>query len=299
MATRLPIPTLPQIDASRLRAIPLDVSRDLKARWPENRAEWKLAIWQLVFLPWWLWSDNPAPRLPERDLPLPAGGLAGEHVKAQLRSIARRAWLQRAMNVLARTLWLTILVAVVCQGVEILGGPKIVYSAIPWVGVALLIPALLLAICFRPSNSQVARMLDRSFELQERTITALANIGHDLPFDGQRAGIRYLQVADAANALTMIRGNSAFRPMPPVRELVVAIICGLAFASLFFLRGGEGEIPPLQPVSVPEFIPAAQQFVSAPDPSLPGSPLGQSALSPEELQALAEQSGNARQDLLT
>ncbi|MBX3070879.1 MAG: hypothetical protein KF883_10310 [Thermomicrobiales bacterium] len=299
MASRLPLPTLPTVDRVRLEHGARRHWRALAAARPSSRREWKLALWQLVFFPYWFWSDLPKPLLPEKDLPLPMGGPAGEHVKSRFRAIARRTWLQRTLTILARTLVLTILVAALWQCVELFGGPEVRFATVPWVGLVLLLPALMLIATSRPSNAQVARMLDRSFALQERMVTSLINIGHDIPAKGTRAGLRYLQVADAANALTAIRNHHAFRIMPPVRELVLAIIFALALASLYFLRGGGGEVPPLQPAIVPEFIPAAQRYVSGPEADLPSSALSDDGLSEQQLQELAEQSNAIRQDLMT
>ncbi len=299
MATRLTLPAMPKLNSGRLREETRRALHEVSNARPSTRNEWKQALWTIIFLPYWIWSDMSAPRFPERDLVLPPGGLAGEHVKTRLRSISGRTWLERSLNLIARSLTLTMLILAVWQALGTWRGFDVRYGALPWIFAGLLIPALFLALCSRPSNAQVARMLDRSFGLQERLVTALANIGQEVPGEGERAGIRYLQVADAANALVAIRGNRAFRIMPPVRELVLAIVFGLAFASLFFLRGGHDSVPVLQSAVVPEFIPAAQRFITAPDPSLPVSPLAQNTLTAEELQAIAEQAGNARQDLMT
>ncbi len=250
-------------------------------------------------MPYWVWSDNPRPELPILQTSLPKGGPAGDHVASSINGISRRIWIQRALNTLARGAWLGVLVAVLWQALELIGGPKLNASMLPIIAVALFVPAILLALLSRPTRHQTALMLDRSFRLQQRIETALSNIGKSIPQPGERPTVEYLQVADAANALSVVKHDSAFRIRPPIREMVLAIICGLAFASLFFLRGGGGDIPPLDTRFVPEFVPAAQRFVS--EPMVPEAPLPSSVdfTSIAEVQQLVESSNSARQDLQT
>lgn len=231
--------------------------------------------------------------------PVPHGGPAGDHVAASINGISRRIWIQRALTTLARGAWLGALVAVLWQALELLGGPKLNASMLPVIAVALFFPATVLALLSRPTRRQTALMLDRSFRLQQRIETALSNVGYSVPQPGERPTIDYLQIADAANALSVVKHDPAFRIRPPIREMVLAIICGLAFASLFFLRGGGGGVPLLDTRFVPEFVPAAQRFVS--EPTVPEAPLpsnmGFSSIA--EVQQLVESSNSARQDLQT
>ncbi|MEZ4500918.1 MAG: hypothetical protein R2839_12795, partial [Thermomicrobiales bacterium] len=272
MASRLTPPALPHIDLPNPGRLLRTSAKSLVRSWPRDRGEWRLALWRACFFPWWFWSDLPRPRLPEKNVPLPPGGLAGEYVKSRFASIARRTWLQRVLIILIRTVWLTILIAVVWQAVELAGGPPVQFTMIPMAGALLLVPALILMAFSRPTNAQIARMLDRSFHLQERMVTSLTNLGRELPAPGERATLPYLQVADAANALTAIRSNPAFRVTPPFREIMLVLFWSLVLTSLFFLRGGGGEIPPLQSALVPEFIPAAQRYVTGPQTDLPAGP---------------------------
>lgn len=138
-------------------------------------------------------------------------------------------------------------------------------------------------------------MLDRSFALQERVATALGNIGKEVPAEGERASVVYLQVADAANALTAAQEQPAFRLRPPVRELVMAIALALAFAALAFARGTGGAVPPVQSNVVPEFVPAAQRFVQP--EAQPTAPDPQNVPSVAEVQQMVQTSLDNQQDL--
>lgn len=299
MATRLAIPKMPRIEPSQLVANASGAIHDLNAKRPATREAMLRFGWKAVFAPYWLWSDIPAPQPPQRDLPLPHGGLAGDHLAKALRAIALRAWLQRTLTILARAAWLGILVAVIWLAIEVGGGPEFDLGVLKWIAVAIFIPAIVLALLSKPSRHQVASMLDRSFHLQERIVTAIANIGRDVPLPGQRGEMPYLQVADAANAIAVVKSDSAFRVNPPVRELVLAITWALVFASLFFLRGGGGSIPDVESRNVPAFVPAAQQFVNTPEEVQPPQSVGQEVPTVAEIQELAERSNDAREDLLT
>jgi hypothetical protein len=248
-----------RIDSSGVPGLP-GGSLDL----PQGRDLARL-VWKAIFFPYWVWSDMPAPALPKRNPPLPPCGEAGAEVVQALDRVARRAWLQWGITLLARAAWLGLLVAVFWLAVEVGGGPAVDYRALVWLFGALFIPAMVLAIASRPSRERVAAMLDRSFGLQERVVTALGNLGEGLPAQRRPAGLQYLQVADTANALMVIRNDRALRIALPVRELMLVVVCALLFATLFFLRGGRDEVPHVEVMSVPSFVPAAQRFVAAPE----------------------------------
>lgn len=249
------------------------VGRHLAAWRAALTHDWKRLAWQSITAPWWLWSDMPRLPLPTRNPSLPPGGLAGDWVVAGIDRITRRVWIQRAFGIMTRGIWLTLLVGCLWALVEVLGGPALRLRALVGVGIAVEAGSLMVSMLSRPTRQQVARMLDRSFSLHERITTALGNIGVDVPRDGERASVIYLQVADAANAMTAAQEHPALRLRPPVRELVMAVTLGLAFAALVFARGTGGDVPPVQPNAVPAFVPAAERFVQAVNEPPPVDPL--------------------------
>src|SRR5262245_22461998 len=198
--------------ASRVTFTRVEVSLDPRPRlneWRQDLAETvenapsrKLLLWRALWLPYWLGSDNPAPLLPARNQPLPAGGPAGDQVVHMIDDISRRVWIQRALNIIARALWLGLLVGFVWFIVDLSGGPEAHLHSLIYIWAILIIPGLVFAALSRPSRNVVARMLDRSFRLHERMTTALGNLGRDLPEPNQRASVVYLQVADSANVAT-------------------------------------------------------------------------------------------------
>lgn len=255
----------------------------------------RLALWSAATAPWWFWSDMPKLPIPTRNPELPPGGLAGDWVVRGLDRIATRVWIQRAMAIVVRGIWLTLLIGCLWLVLDLAGGPALDMRVLLGIGIFLLLCSLVVAAACRPTRAQVARMLDRSFGLRERITTALGNIGVDIPAEGERAAVTYLQVADAANAITVAQEHPAFRLRPPARELVMAVALGLAFAALAFARGAGGSVPAAESNVVPAFVPAAQRFVQPEPEAVPPDP--QNAPSVAEVQKMVQSSIDNRKDL--
>ncbi len=264
------------------------------------REGWSLLLWQLFWSPLWLGSDVPAPRFPTRDRRPPvAVGAAGEQVVRMLDGLARRLWMLRALSLLVRAAWLGPAVGCVWLLVELNGGPAFDGAFLPPFTAVALTLALLLAVVSRPTRAQVARMLDRSFSLHDRMATAVGNLGRAVPAPGEPAAVPYLQVADAANVVSDIRRHPAFRVRPPVREIVLAIACGLLFTALAFLRGVGGDIPAVAAGVVPAFEPAAERIAAEEAAARVAEPATPDEIPPTtaEVQAQADRSNEAQRDL--
>jgi hypothetical protein len=296
MASRLALPKLPRIEIDVDPRAWVETGRRGLAWRPPRGAALRRALWRGVTAPYWLASDVPAPQLPAREEKAPPAGLAGDQVARLVNEIARRVWLQRALTILARSAWLGLLVGCLWLLVELQGGPELDIRLLVWIAGIIAVPGVIFAALVRPTRRQVARMLDRSFGLQERMTTAVENLGKGVPKDGERAKLIYLQMADAANVVADLRRYPVFAIRPPVRELVMAIVCALLFASLFFMRGVGGGIPPVQAGAVPPFTPASERMAQQPTST---SPTGAQADAPtvKEVQQRAERSNQARQDL--
>jgi len=293
--------------ASRVTFTRVEVSLDPRPRlneWRQDLAEnvadaqdRRLLLWRALWLPYWLGSDNPAPQLPARNQPLPAGGPAGDQVVRMIDDICRRVWIQRALNIVARALWLGLLIGFIWLIVDLSGGPDLHAHTLIYVWAILVIPGLIFAALSRPSRNAVARMLDRSFHLHERMTTSLGNLGRDLPESNQRASVVYLQVADSANVATELRAHQAFNIHIPVREIVAAIACALLLASLFFLRGTSGEIPNVADSPVPRFVPATERFAQQEANAAAAPAVDKNTPSTADVEAKAQRSQQARRDL--
>ena len=112
-------------------------------------------------------------------------------------------------------IWLAPAFAAVLMVVDVLGGPTFDPRPAAIAGVMLLLAGLVLAALSNPSRPLTARMLDRTFGLQERLSTALDDLGLGVPAPGERAPVVYLQMADAANAIAALRSDSRLRPVIP------------------------------------------------------------------------------------
>jgi hypothetical protein len=296
MASRLALPKVPRI------AVDLDLREWVESgrrglAWrPPRGVALRRALWRGATVPYWFASDVPAPHLPAWDKKAPSAGLAGDQVVRQVQEIGRRVWLQRALTIVARSAWLGIFIGCLWLLLELQGGPKLDVRMLIWIAGAIAIPGLVFAALVRPTRRQVALMLDRSFGLQERVTTAIENLGKDVPADGERARLVYLQVADAANVVGDLRRFPVFSPRLPIRELVMAVVCALLFASLFFMRGVGGGIPPVQAGAVPPFTPASERMAKQPTTA---APTGAQANAPTvaDVQKRADRSNQARQDL--
>ena len=179
---------------------------------------------------------------------------------------------------------------------DVVGGPTFDPRPAAIVGGVLLLAGLVLAALSKPSRPLTARMLDRTFGLQERLSTALDDLGLGVPAPGERAPVVYLQMADAANAIAALRNDRRLRPAIPVREVVLVVLCALVLATFAFLRGLGGGLPELAVAHVPPFTPAIER-PAEPEPS--AAELEAAAMAPtvQEVLERADRSAQARRDL--
>jgi len=179
---------------------------------------------------------------------------------------------------------------------DALGGPTFNPRPAAVAGVILLLAGLVLAALSKPSRPLTARMLDRTFGLQERLSTALDDLGLGVPVPGERAPVVYLQMADAANAIAALRNDNRLRPAIPVREIVLVVLCALALATFAFLRGLGGGLPELAVAHVPPFTPAIER-PAEPEPSTAELEAADMAPTVQEVLERADRSAQTRQDL--
>jgi hypothetical protein len=224
-------------------------------------------LWYVFWAPFWVWSDSPKPAFPTRGPAAPRDlGLAGEAVVIGIDRARRRLWVTLAAAAICRAIWLALSFAAVLMLLDVIGGLTFDPRPAAIAGGGLLLAGLVLAALSKPSRSLTARMLDRTFGLQERLSTALDDLGLGVPAPGERAPVVYLQMADAANAIATLRNDSRLRPTIPVREVVLVVFCALVLATLAFLRGLGGGLPELAVAHVPLLPPLLND---PPSPSLP------------------------------
>lgn len=270
---------------------------DVSARDRDPSGSRDLRLWRALWLPYWTWSDAPAPELPRRETALPAQlGLAGQAVVSGIDRIRRRLWLSHAAAHICRGLWLGLLCAAILMLIDVLGGPAFNPRIALALGGVLLVGGLVLATLCKPSRVRAARMLDRSFALHERLTTALDDLGLGVPMPGERAPVVYLQMADAANAIAVLRKDPRLRPAIPVREVVLAVLMGLILCTLAFARGLTGNLPALAEGFVPPFTPAIERPV-APEPSATELQAAEMAPTVQEVIDRSDRSAQAQHDL--
>jgi hypothetical protein len=210
--------------------------------------------------------------------------------------VRRRLWVTLAAAAICRGIWLALAFAAVLMVLDVLGGPTFDPRPAAIAGVVLLLAGLVLAALSKPSRPLTARMLDRTFGLQERLSTALDDLGLGVPAPGERAQVVYLQMADAANAIAALRNDSRLRPAIPVREVVLVVFCALVLATLAFLRGLGGGLPELAVARVPPFTPAIER-PAEPEPSAAELQAAETAPTVQEVLERADRSAQTRHDL--
>lgn len=263
---------------------------------PADRAE---LLWRALWWLFWVWADAPPPETPYRE-PAPRVdlGRAGQAVIDGIDRVRRRLWLNHAMAAICRAVWLGLLIAAALMLVDLAGGPAFDPRLALLLGGILLFGGIVLAALSRPSRARTARMLDRSFGLHERMTTALGDLGLGVPSGSERPPVVYLQMADAANAIAVLRGNSRLRPALPTREITLIVLVGLILATVAFLRGLGVGLPALSAPQVPPFVPAIER----PAPPTPSAAEIAAAASPQTTQEVlerADRSAEARHDLQT
>ena len=254
-------------------------------------------LWRVFWAPFWLWSDVPAPERAGAASSVPREiGLAGQAVVTGIDRVRRRLWVSHAAAAICRGIWLAVAFAALLMLLDVIGGPTFDPRPALVVGSVILVAGLVLAALSKPSRPRTARMLDRTFGLRERLGTALDDLGLGVPSAGERASVIYLQMADAANAIAALRNDRRLRPVIPVREVVLIVLCSLILTTLAFLRGLGGGLPELAPARVPAFTPAIERPV---DPESSAAALEAATMAPtvQEVLERSDRSAQARRDL--
>jgi hypothetical protein len=285
MASRVHLP----LDTRRLTAAP-----DRIKRWRAHlqRLGTRLVLWRLLWLPFWIGGEMPAPWLPKRPEPGPEPDTqAARAVTGALDAIGRRIWWNTLLAAIARGLWLPFALGSIVALVQIVRDRDWSPERFVWVWAITIPLAMLLAYLLRPDRLRVATMLDQTFSLRDRMTTAMESINQPAA-TSQRAPLPYLQLADAANVAIGLKADPRFRLHLPSREISLAIMTGLFMMAVLFLRGVGGGLPELGESQVPAFVPAAERRTAAAEESYADP--NQRPPTLEEVQASAELSQDAQ-----
>jgi hypothetical protein len=255
-------------------------------------------LWRLLWLPFWIWSDIPAPILRTYPRLTSDNSAAGDRLISVLRTLARRHGTMIALAVLFRAITLWAVAGAVWAVIDVAGGPRVDSRRLIMLVILMLFAGAVLAITGRPRPRDIARMLDRSFDLNDRVTTGFEQVTGGATAQRGR-GIDRLQIVDATNTAVALAPRQSVKSLLPVREAVLATACILLMAALMLMRGTGAGVPPLRDSSVPTFVTAKDRISQ--QGNIPGQEQEPAAQAPtvEEVQERADSSAAAQQDLLT
>jgi hypothetical protein len=265
--------------------------------WPAHNSVWECIV-RLTWMPLWLGADLSAPRFHPRFRPTVGIGPASGRLVSLVSGVRRRQIVIRFVTLLARALTLTLIVATAWAAWSAVGGPKVSGDALLAVGLGFILTSLIFAWRHRPDVRDTARMLDRSFNLSDRMTTAIDHIAADPDRSAGHPHLAYLQIAEATNTVAILSRHSSLRVRFPVRELVLITGLALLFLSLYLLRGTGTGLPGSGNSAVPAFVSAKDRLQQQSVPNTP-EPAPQDPPTVAEVQARADESASAEQDLLT
>ena len=222
--------------------------------------------WLLLWLPFWVGSELPPPSLPGHDparaVSPPLDDPAGSWLQDRTTRFARRFSLTAVLGSVLRGLTLALLVVGAWLAIASLTAGE----APGWRSIWLLLGGgVLLGSVYgwltRPHAVMVAQMLDRTFMLRERMVTAFTRAnGSGL--------ISRLQLADAANALEEVSSEIPRTSWLPVREAALVLIAGATVFVAALSYVPHDHIVPAASNAVPAFVPASERLLE-PDQALP------------------------------
>ncbi|MGC4192684.1 MAG: hypothetical protein QM589_16195 [Thermomicrobiales bacterium] len=221
-----------------------------------------LVMWQIATAPLWVGSGVP---IPDRPL-IPTLHRDGD---ASLEDVAQSEWLYGQMRALTDRFWLAWIASATLRGIALGAVACMLWTLgaiqawlpqprmLPFVAVVILgaLVGLAFGLVNRPSVPRVATMLDRTFALHERMITAFTPSPGDLS-----PRIRGIQLADAANAFEEIRADVRGAAVLPLREMVIAGLAGIALITTLLFNIASTGIPQADPVQIPAFVPSSERF---------------------------------------
>jgi len=246
---------------------------------PRRPVSPRLHTWRMLTLPLWWGSDIPPPMLPEirnTGTHHATGDMlpADQYLYGQLRGLQRRFWISWWSSSILRGCSLGALLTllwVLLAPVTPLAAP-----ATRSIVICILlgaIPGIIFGWVNRPSVHRIAAMIDRTYELDERLVTAIDQ--------RERGSHEYetMQVADAANALADIRREIRLFSFLPVRESILLMVIGAMIVAIFTFALDASGVAPAGDVLVPGYYPASERLANRAGP-LPGIPTPAPATAP-------------------
>ncbi len=253
---------------------------------------------RLLWLPFWLGTDLPAPNWTQNPAKAPAKTIAALRFQSLLSSTRRKQLVIRFTTLLLRAFTLALLIGCAWSIAAIYGRDSVRSTSMAITVGGLAGIGLIFAWRYRPGLRETASMVDRSFALSDRLTTAYDNLS---ALEGEREQsphLAYLQVVEATNTLAMLSKHPTLKIRFPVREGVLVAGLAMVLLALHLLDGTGTSIDPVLGSSVPAFVPASDRMMQrapiAPDNALPE--LYRPTVA--EVQEMANLSAAAEQDLL-
>lgn len=239
-----------------------DLAHGLRDRlidaFPRRATSRKLQLWRMVTLPFWFGSDVPPPMLPtigRNPLGLPTGSPAD-------------IWLSQSIHTMTTRFWISWCVSAVLRGAALGASGAVLWSILAAVGLiaspsiwlitifvlAGMVPGLAFGLINRPSSARVAMMIDRTFGLDERLITAIEHRTHP---DNE---IAIMQGADAANSMLSVLSEIRWVHLAPVRECVLLMVAVTSALAIWMFAFDARDVDALSETRVPGYYPASERL---------------------------------------
>jgi len=255
------------------------------------------ALWLALWLPFWIGSAAPPPRLgwfrpPPRVIASDDPAAAYLTIKvARVTRTYGRAWF---CGSLLRGLAMGLLVLVIWAATA--AASSLALPSIP-VAIAILTSGIVLGgvhgWLIWPSQAQTLRMLDRTFALRERMVSAF-----ERPASSSR--VSRIQLADAANILDEMIAEIPRSSWIPVREVALGLIFAGMLVTIMLAGVSGARITPLNEASVPQFLLASERMAvreqPVQQPPTTDTPAGDQATI-ADIQQRGRESQQAREDL--
>ncbi len=257
------------------------------------------ALWLLAWLPFWIGSVAPPPRLSWRRPDTPAAPLdqpAGAHLTARIDRLTRTFGTSWFIGSMCRGL--AIGLAAITTWAAIAAVTSLTPPSLPTAVVIVLVGLAIGAVygwLIWPSRAQTLRMLDQTFSLRERMVSA---------FERSHAPSRIsrIQLADAANKFDEIAPEIPRSSWIPVREVVLCLLLAGALITIILMGMSSRQVAALNPAPVPQFLLASERMAvreqPVQSPPVSEAPTDNQA-SIADIQERGRTSQQAREDLDT
>ncbi len=251
------------------------------------------ATWLLLWFPFWIGSVAPPPRRSWKH---------AERFSATPQDEAGR-YLASRLDRLTRRFGVSWMIGSILRGVVVAFAALIVWAMLAALDMASL-PSIraaivLVAVCVAfgaihgwfiwPSRTMVTHMLDRTFWLNERMVTAFERPASD-------SRLSRIQLADAANTFDEVAPGISRSTWLPVREIILCLL--FAGGLLVFLLAGISQrgVASLEAAPVPQFLVASERLVAREQPVVEQPPLTDTPAEQQASIADIQQRGRTTQE---